>query len=92
MIRSSPDDVEQDHSKSRELVESSKIYDANVTRSSPVAHDDVHEKPVELLPVHTNNTVEHDDVTPYFPSMILNKNNIYNNKGVKHLNFIHHRS
>jgi len=54
-------------------VESPKFFDATVTHSSPLTHDDVLERSVELVssagrelpPIHTDHhVVEHVDVHP----------------------------
>lgn len=40
---------EEEHLQPRKLVKSPKVLDATATRSSPVAHDDVLERFVELV-------------------------------------------
>jgi len=57
-----PDDVEHNHSSLRELVQSPKGSHENVSHSSLVEHDDMHEVFVDLLQVQADRLVEHDDV------------------------------
>lgn len=56
------DDVENNRSSPRKLVESPKGYHERVPHSSPDEHNEVHEVSVESVQVQTNNVVEHVDV------------------------------
>ncbi|RHN78082.1 hypothetical protein MtrunA17_Chr1g0161611 [Medicago truncatula] len=56
------DDVEHNHSRPQELVESPKGAHEHVPHSSIVEHDDVHEVSKESPQVQTENLVEHVDM------------------------------
>jgi len=56
------DDVEHNHSRPRELVESPRGSHERVPHSSPIEHNEVHEVSVESVQVQTDIVVEHVDV------------------------------